>query len=423
MTNKGGRLAFTTKPAPFCISLFLLFIPLFFCLLEPIPQCRAAAQAQEHTANKLLSLVDNGAVLLKKNANSVLAINPDQQYIPASIWKIATASTALFLLGPEYRFKTELFQTPEGDLFVKGYGDPFLVSEEIGLLSQELKNKLIHPIRTIYTDQSYFELTGKVAGAGISDNPYDAENFPLAVNFNTINIMRAENGSVKSAEPQTPNLPVMELFFQKAGAGPTRINISQDAATANRYSVELFSAILQGTPLKLGELPRQFQKHTPSNAKHILTHLSSKTLLHVVEEMFQYSNNFIANQVFLTCGAEHYGSPATWEKARRTMSAFLTDQIGLPKKSFTVSEGSGLSRNNRISAGGMVALLEYFRPYFRLLPRQKGGFVKSGTLTGVYSYAGYLLRDNEQLPFAIILNQKRNNRDRILDQLKAFNLF
>jgi D-alanyl-D-alanine carboxypeptidase/D-alanyl-D-alanine-endopeptidase (penicillin-binding protein 4) len=131
-----------------------------------------------------------------------------------------------------------------------------------------------------------------------------------------------------------------------------------------------------------------------------------------------YSNNFIANQIFLATGAARYGFPATWLKGHRAMQEFAKKDKELSRMNIKLVEGSGLSRNNRLTAGAMLKVLELFKPHAGLLPKKDGVMIKSGTLTGVYSYAGYLPTTSGLDSFVIILNQQKNNRDEILDILK-----
>ena len=77
--------------------------------------------------------------------------------------------------------------------------------------------------------------------------------------------------------------------------------------------------------------------------------------------------------------------------------------------------------NNRVSPNAMLQLLDSFKPFSRLLPEQDGKFLKSGTLTGVYAYAGYFKTNGKLDSFVIILNQESNNRDRILLLLEQVN--
>jgi D-alanyl-D-alanine carboxypeptidase/D-alanyl-D-alanine-endopeptidase (penicillin-binding protein 4) len=127
-----------------------------------------------------------------------------------------------------------------------------------------------------------------------------------------------------------------------------------------------------------------------------------------------YSNNFIANQIFLAVGAAEFGYPATWEKSKQAVAGLLQEKFNLSAEDIRIVEGSGLSRKNRVSPLAMLKLLDFFKPYSRLLPEKDGIFMKSGTLEGVYSYAGYFTEKEETDSFVLLLNQERNNRDMVL---------
>jgi len=131
-----------------------------------------------------------------------------------------------------------------------------------------------------------------------------------------------------------------------------------------------------------------------------------------------YSNNFIANQLFFALGTRKDGYPATWEKSRQAMAGYLQKKYNLSAKEIKILEGSGLSRKNRVSPQAMMQLLDSFKPYAKFLPQEDGRLLKSGTLQGVYCYAGYF-RENEGLDsFVLLLNQDKNNRDRVLEALE-----
>jgi len=80
-------------------------------------------------------------------------------------------------------------------------------------------------------------------------------------------------------------------------------------------------------------------------------------------------------------------------------------------------EGSGLSRKNRISPAGLLKAVEHFRPYAGLLNSRGKNLIKSGTLSDVFCYAGYLVHHNKALSFVIMLNQQENNREQLLTAL------
>ena len=138
--------------------------------------------------------------------------------------------------------------------------------------------------------------------------------------------------------------------------------------------------------------------------------------------MLRYSNNFIANQIFLTLAAQESGYPATAEAARAALQQQLAelygDGFGSDPQSLLMLEGSGLSRTQRSSAAGMMRILEVFKPHADLLPQVDSVLRKSGTLTGVYNFAGYIRGPDGLYPFVILTNQTSNNRAEILRLLQ-----
>ncbi|NLA74322.1 MAG: peptidase S13, partial [Deltaproteobacteria bacterium] len=240
----------------------------------------------------------------------------------------------------------------------------------------------------------------------------------LAVNFNTINFRVDQNGTISSAEMQTPTLDIMKEVGRGFKSGKHRINISRPRKNITRYTGELFRAIQQVNGISgKGEV---LEKAVPSGLTPLYVHYTSKSLDEVVRDMLFYSSNYTANQIYLTLGAAAYGYPATWEKANRFMREYVDRNFPGASQEITFDEGSGISRNNLITAGAMLDILEKMRPYADLLPLEKERRIKSGSLNGVYSYAGYFLNKGALDSFVIILNQKSNNRDRILDLMEKW---
>ncbi len=290
-----------------------------------------------------------------------------------------------------------------------------MISEEIKRIALKLRTKGYESFNNILLDDSAFQLYSPTDGLGISFNPYDADNSALVVNFNTINIQNAINKEVSSAESQTPTLPLMKSFGRHLPPGRHRINISQTPGTSLQYVGQLFKAIFADNGIQCtGQIT---EGRAMDDQEPIYSHKSSFSLEEVVVKMLRYSNNFIANQLFLASGAKQFGYPATWDKARKTIKLFLAQKYKLQEPEILVFEGSGISRKNRLTVNAMLKILDTFKPYAHLLPEKDGMTAKTGTLTGVYSLAGYLQKNSRQYPFAIILNQKTNNRNLILKQL------
>ena len=365
--------------------------------------------------NEITALANGGAVLVADAQNrSLFAVNADKELVPASILKIATAAAALRYLEPTHRFATEFRLSPEHDLYVVGRGDPYLVSEELELIAHQLQSKGLNKVRNVYLDDHYFQPNLVLHGTKRSINPYDAYNGALCVNFNTVFVRITQDGKVQSAEPQTPLTDLARKIALKSGQrGEVRINLSESPEKCLQYAGELIKAFLEMRSIRVqGKVAKAERDSTDFPCLYL--HRSSRDLEETFKEMFKYSNNFIANQIFLSMGAARYGPPATVEKSQLVMADFF-GFLGLPR--LKVEEGSGLSRRNRITATQMVAILDHFRPHRDLLPHEGKAWFKTGTLSDVKSMAGYLGLDHSRsLSFVIMLNGRHfgyRTRERI----------
>ena len=389
----------------FPFVLFLLLVVVFFNRQSVYAGCRFFPE-----------IIQNGSFAVADRTGQVIAsCNENTPYVPASIIKIPLALAAFDILGKDFRFTTKFYVDKHNNLYIRGYGDPFLVSEEVDLILDRLVERGVETINGIYVDNNSNE---PIPGQGNSDNPYDAPVTSLAVNFNTIHIRVLGNRSIESAESQTPTLPIMKELGKDLEPGTYRLNICQDNCSpvhqSNRYTAELFRAVQLRKGIR-GSGPLGTRK-VPSDISLEYVHMNSRDLQQVVFSFLKYSNNFIANQVFLRCGVERYGKPVTWEKSSRAVNEALLRIVG-PEiaKQIRMVEGAGLSRKSSITAIALLRVLEKFKPFTHLMQEKKNIHLKSGTLDGVYNYAGYL---DEDRSFVIMLNQELNNRNEILNRLK-----
>ncbi|HIJ91428.1 MAG: D-alanyl-D-alanine carboxypeptidase [Desulfobulbaceae bacterium] len=387
-----------------------LFFCLGLCLAQPALAFAGGGQGLD-------TVMENGGILLSRNGTIIYERNPTRQFMPASVQKIGTALAAIRILGKDYRFTTRFYYSADHDLYIRGFADPLLVSEEVERIVGALRSHGVSSLRNIHVDDSGCRLESPTDGAGNTLNPYDAQNSCLAVNFNTVNFIKSANGTVQSAEEQTPTLPLMRELAQGARVGSQRVNATAAGNQSLRYAGELFAAIFkkQGVTMR-GEI---LSGPVPEGLKPMYEHASGKSLDEVLTGLLKYSNNFIANQLFLAMGAKQYGWPATWDKGERAMTAFYRNELGLTEKDIVVREGSGLSRENRLTPKGMLAILEAFKPHAGLLPFENNCLRKSGTMTGVYCYAGYFAGERGLDSFVLLLNQPKNTREQVLELLAA----
>jgi serine-type D-Ala-D-Ala carboxypeptidase/endopeptidase (penicillin-binding protein 4) len=343
------------------------------------------APAHAGAKDKIAALAPSGLVLVmdEKN-NELIAQNADKPFVPASVTKIVTAWLALEVLGPDYRFETKFYLDKDRVLYVRGGGDPFLISEELAPLAKGLVAAIgKEPLTGIVLDPSYYPSDLRIPGVENTTESYDALNSALAVNFNTINAVRKGN-TVRSAESQTPITPIAIREFRSRGPqGRSRISLSQNPAVSLQYAGELITAFIEQAG---GSVKGKITTGTvPAGLKPVYVH-KSRPLSEILTQLLIASNNYIANQVFLEIGGTLGGS-VSLEKSLKVANTMLAAN-GLAD-SIRLEEGSGISRNNRFTARGLTKVLELFAPHAELLHGHDGGLNKTGTLTGVSTLAGY----------------------------------
>ena len=349
-------------------------------LLLPAP---ALADVKE----KVAALAPSGLVLVVDGkGNELVAQNADEPFVPASVTKIVTAWLALEVLGADYRFETRFYLDDKRVLYVRGGGDPFLVSEELALLATDLVAAVgKKPIAGMVLDASYYPPNLRIPGIEDTSEAYNALNSALAVNFNTIYAVRSGN-KVSSAEKQTPITPLAIAQFQARGPnGSGRISLSQDPAASLQYAGELIAAFIEraGGGVKGGISTGT----VPEGLKPVYVHRQSRTLSKILAEMLRASNNYIANQVFLEIGGHRLGGPVSLEKSLKVADEMLAAH-GLTT-AIHLEEGSGISRDNRFTARGLAKVLGLFAPHAGLLHGHDGGMNKTGTMDGIRTLAGY----------------------------------
>lgn len=381
------------------------------CLAALAASALLAASAPPAAASDALGRVlamPKASLLMEEAGRDVISRQPDRPMIPASTMKILTALAAIQRWGLDHRFHTDFYRTADGWLWVKGQGDPYLVSEELDLVVAALKRLGLRSVAGIGVDDSRFVPDVEIAGRSATDNPYDAPVTALAVNFNTINVVRTRDG-VRSAEPQTPLTPLARQLAQSLGPGTHRVNL-KERELALRYAGELLAAKLVAAGLPVGG--GLSSGSVPGDAERILRHHNSRALGALLLSMLEYSNNFIANDLFLLLGDDGDGQPLSMAKAQRAAGARVEKAFGW--RDYRIEDGAGLSPGNRLSARQLLDVVKAFSPHRELLPTQNGRVcAKTGTLTGVSAYAGFVKRDAGWAPFSLLINQSVPNALRL----------
>jgi len=349
-------------------------------LLLPLPALAGVKEAVAALAPSALVLV------MDAKGDELVAQNADAPFVPASVTKIVTAWLAMEVLGGDYRFATRFYLDARRVLYVRGGGDPFLISEELAPLATELVAAIGKtPITGIVLDASYYPRNLRIPGIEDTHESYNALNSALAVNFNTVFAVRSGN-KVRSAETQTPITPVAVTEFQARGPnGKGRISLNQNPRVSLQYAGELIAAFIkQAGGIVKGKISTGT---VPEGLQPVYVHQQSRTLSEILVELLRASNNYIANQVFLEIGGHRLGGPVSLEKSLQVANEMLAAH-GLASD-IHLEEGSGISRNDHFTARGLAKVLALFAPHADLLHGHDGGLDKTGTMEGISTLAGY----------------------------------
>jgi D-alanyl-D-alanine carboxypeptidase/D-alanyl-D-alanine-endopeptidase (penicillin-binding protein 4) len=413
----------------------------------PPPVAQALAAAKIPAAGAAALVQEVGATRASLNVNPAAPMNP------ASVMKLVTTYAALELLGPAYRWKTEAYTTGpvrdgalEGDLVLKGYGDPKLDLEAFWILLRALRGKGLRDIRgDLVLDRSHFERAPGDAGRfdGDAFRPYNVLPDALLVNFKSLRfafVPEPERGAVRLyVEPRPPALEVVNVLRLTEGAcpegqafrdllKPTFEAARQRALFSGQYPAscgekDLNVALLEPNDHVAGMMRQLWAEMggtwtgvaregpVPPGAR-LLHAMDSAPLAEIVRDTNKFSNNVMARHLYLTLGAESAGPPANSQKAAAAIKAWIARK-GIAAPELIMENGSGLSRIERISAANLANLLQAawrspVMPEFiasmpvaavdgtmrrRLLGSGVAGqaHIKTGLLSDARAMAGYVL--------------------------------
>lgn len=406
-----------------------------------------------------------GIFVQEVNAKTpVLAYGADRPFNPASTMKLLTTYAGLELLGPAFTWKTEFYVlgtveggVVNGDLIIKGYGNPNLTLQNFWLMLRELRQRGIREIRgDLVLDRGYFTVLDTDPGQFDNEphRPYNVAPDALLLNFKSIRLLfipDAEKRTVKvAADPLSAQLEIVNgltLIDEPCGEwNPKPISNIQATAKSARivlnsvypagcgeqawyvalfshpqYVYSVFKELWQELGGALKGVVREAE--TPAEAQLIFSG-DSVTLGEAVHDINKWSNNVMARQLFLTIGAEATQSPTTAGQSAQVIKQWLA-QKGLLFPELVLENGAGLSRSEHISAKhlGMLLIRAYQSPLMPELiaslpliavdgtmkKRLNGediagrGHIKTGSLEGVRAIAGYVLDHKDRMMVVVCL--------------------
>jgi len=375
---------------------------------------------------------------------------------PASTMKLVTTFAGLQLLGPGFRWQTSLYAdnqpdssgTINGNVYLRGRGDPKLVPEEMAKMVASARTAGATTINgDLVLDRSYFDgaLDNASTIDGESLRAYNVQPDALLYSFKTLSFTVSPDSSTQSVSVSvTPALAQLKLDnrltltrgkCRDGGAHADPVLSSQADGTVlatfdGNYAAECGEhmvniAALSHNDFAWGGFVAEWQRaggrfaHAPAlrlgkvpPRAYLLARHYSAPLSDIVRDINKFSNNVMARQLFLTIGAEQDRSgPANTARSARVIQHWLQRQdLNMPD--LVLDNGSGLSREERISAYDMARLLQQavasdvgpalldslpilgvdgtLRHRLTRTNAAGNAYLKTGTLQGVRALAGYV---------------------------------
>jgi D-alanyl-D-alanine carboxypeptidase/D-alanyl-D-alanine-endopeptidase (penicillin-binding protein 4) len=404
---------------------------------------------------------------------AVYGKNEDVLMSPASNAKLVTTAAALSALKPDFKFTTRVMSDGavgsdgvlQGNVYVRGAGDPALVSERVWFIANELWHMGIRRITgDVVGDDSYFDDNRVQAGwdEDTSDRAYQAMTSGLSVNFNTITLRLNPSGGEGRVgrvlfDPPT-EFAKLDAAVSMGGRTKVQIDVSPLPATKGRDQVVIKGKVAAGDQgrayWRKVDYPTEFAAHvfasffknagidlggkvrtgvTPNNATLLLS-ADSPRLAEIISDLNKTSNNFVAEQILKTMGAELRGVPGTWDKGLSVVRQYM-GSLGLPETSYKLQNGSGLGDVNRLTAKQLVTVLSaaardpVYGPEYvvslgvagssgTMKNRMTSGVgqyrvrAKTGSLSGACTLSGYATTlTGKTLAFSILVNGYKKMRE------------
>jgi D-alanyl-D-alanine carboxypeptidase/D-alanyl-D-alanine-endopeptidase (penicillin-binding protein 4) len=417
--------------------------------------------------------MDNGSILYERNSNKL--------FHPASNLKLVTTAAALNILDKNFEFTTKYYTDGKadngnlnGNLYIKGCGDPLLETSALDSISSHLRMNGITAIKgDIIGDVSYFDSVYWGEGWMWDDEPSTDEPFisPLCVNKNSVKIiirpaLRLNDPPIVTIEPLLSSVKVINY-------GLTTIDTSMEAISVFRLRGE--NKIIIHGRISPGSEPKEFSVSLRKpeliflellrdriNLQGIRTegrirlgtirgrkliYQSSHSLDSVIHIANKLSDNLAAENLLKTFSAELTGKPGISADGIQLTKHFLAS-LGIDTSKVMMADGSGVSWYNEMTPDGIVTLLiklfnnkTIFQRFYESLPiagidgtmknrmkntRATGNLrAKTGSLRGVSGLSGYGTSiDNHMFAFSILCNHFPGNngtlreiQDKILELL------
>lgn len=371
-----------------------------------------------------------------------LALNSEQLFPPASTLKLVTALAAKIELGDSFRFTTEI-QQKQNDLIIQFSGDPTLTTHQLEDLIMAAKAKGVTEVKgNILLNNQIF--SGYERGVGwpwdILGVCYSAPASAITLDKNCVqaSIYTNNDGSTRVHVPAHQPISVASnaITVSETEQKERQCDLELTTADNNRYQLSgclkkrnkplPLKFAVQHTDAYAAQVIRQLlKKHaikfnglikaSTESGSTVLSRHQSAPLPELLKTMLQKSDNLIADNLTKTLGQRFFVQPGSFNNGTEAIKQIIFSRTGIDLNDAQLADGSGLSRNNRMTAADMNQILRYiwrndselqmlkllptagesgtlkYRKSMRKSPVKGHVIAKSGSLYGSYNMAGYTL--------------------------------
>lgn len=406
-----------------------------------------------------------GTTLYRRNAG--------QSFIPASNMKLFSDAAAILVLGPDYRFKNQLSTDAtqlqqgvlKGSLYLHLSGDPSFNHERLSKLLEGLKTWKINRIQgNVYIDSSHAHVNAYPPGWLTEDlvYSYGAPLAPVMIDTNRVLITvnpagKVEENAIVETNDASKSILIDNQVKTKPKGTSCGVHFALDAdnhllvrgcVIQGQWAIQQQMAIRNPLTYAQGLIKHQLNENNiilegqvllgkAPKGSLLIASETSKPVSQLMADTLKPSDNLYADSLYLHAAEKLNGSPVNWGEAQNLIKQFLKQQTGIELNNAMLVDGSGLSRQDRVTPSQTAGLLRFLYDKFPLtyeyiaaLPvsgrdgtlqrrfknpmQQDMVRAKTGTMKGIVSLSGYLFTANgHTLAFAIYINHVRGTKSSV----------
>lgn len=393
------------------------------------------------------------------NAQSGEAIYSERSELfqqPASLQKLVTGLAAKLYLPTDFRFATTL-ETKQDDVILRFSGDPSFTRSHLRVLIDRLKAHSSTINGNLYLNGAVFDHFERAIGVpwDIMGVCYSAPSSSLSMNGNCVygKLEAAGEPPIKAVKASASDLVTMDAgsIILREGVNSQNIDceLKLSANDNNQYSVggcvethrlpvSFHLAVQSPTELMIKVLYEELKRagitlngaiirNDMIKGDEIARHQSGP-LSQLIDDMVKKSDNLIADNLLKTLGNQYFNQPGSFENGAAAIKAILKEKAAVDLSKAVIVDGSGLSRNNKMSAKQLMQVVQYifrnpqagmadtlpvsgvsgtlqWRPSLVNAPLKGQVTAKTGSLYGVYNLAGRIkTRSGKSLLFVQIIS-------------------